>query len=669
MGTSSSAPINTNDENEKMRMQMRREAAIIVEDTTCSVDISTSTGETNMEELADQLDQFLIKRRLDGDFYDPEFMRALGCVLRVGLTVDKQLSASKLIQYFFTDQKQIGGISAEGVAMMVGQQSNKDMFVIKAPRNPMNDNLIHEYFIAAGGVVRDLNGNQRTIIGTNWLRKVCLNYSQIIGAFRCGPPDIDPLSKKLRKFCSTEERSSYVGYVIYEKVDGPDLHALATTISAEDFVTTMIQIALALEIGQIYNGFTHYDLHHENVIERDMKEEVLIPFVLSEDITFYIQSRYIATFIDYGRCHIQSPSPAEEYQGADTIHFGFHSNFGTKYGLLPDKARPYYDIYKILGFTLYTMADENNPAFQQVWPIMGFFGLRSQDAVLQWLKRGRQADNLFSAVDDLEKIGFCLKKVGEFETCTPERAVTLFDFLEYVEKQFPSIWKTKVSGYPKQGMKVLQCGAECDTFEEALRDMTSDTDNIVVSQLKNLGDFRNFMRYRNNLNNRGIYFKETFPDSEYGPKLLAGVAKLDEAIKSSFEQMQKGILTQVLEKALVTKQSYQTIGYPIRYSEQPSQDLQTQFNELKNLEGYLDRMSQYGKDYAEFKEFWEAADDMAKIAGQPWTKEVQELLEKEVNPMFQAYDNSRGQIRRILELTPVNQQLEAFKQDLIVKTI
>lgn len=669
MGGATSAPINNNDENEKMRFQMRREAAIIVEDTTCAVDISNSTGENNMEELADQLDQFLIKRRLKDDFYDPEFMRALGCILRVGLTVDKQLNASKLIKDFFTDKKQIGGISVEGVAMMVGQQTNKDMFVVKAPRNPNNDNLIHEYFIAVGGIVRDLNGKQRTVIGTNWLRKVCLNYAQILGAFRCGPPDIDPLSKRLRKFCSTEERSSYVGYVIYEKIDGPDLAAASPTISAEDFITTMIQIALALEIGQIYNGFTHYDLHHENTILRDMGEEVLIPFVLSEDLTFYVQSRWIPTFIDYGRCHIQSPSPSAEMQGEEAIHFGFHSNFGPKYGLFPDRSRPYYDLYKILGFTLHTMADSGNLVFNDVWPIMGFFGLQSQDSVIRWLKKGRQNDNLFSAVDDLEKVGFCLKKTGEFETCSAERAVTMFDFLNYVENQFPNVWKNKIVGYPKQGMKVLQCGAECDTFSEALKDMTSDTNNIVVSQLQTLGDFRNFMRYRNNLNSRGIYFKETFPESQYGSKLISGVDKLDEGIRASYPDIINNVLIQILEKATHLNKLYDEIGYPIRYNEQPSQDLQVQFNELKNLEGYLDRMSEFAKNYAEFKEFYEAGEDMTRIAGQIWPQEIQDSIEKNISPLYQAFDNSRGQIRRIIETTPVDDQLKALKDDLLIKTI
>ena len=57
----------------------------------------------------------------------------------------------------------------EGVALMSGVKAVKNMFVIKAPRNPQVDNLIHEYFVTAAGSFTDLDGQPKTIIGCNWL--------------------------------------------------------------------------------------------------------------------------------------------------------------------------------------------------------------------------------------------------------------------------------------------------------------------------------------------------------------------------------------------------------------------------------------------------------------------------------------------------------------------
>jgi len=674
MGAGQSAPTR-NDAKAQMKMQMRREAAILIQDASCENELRAFTAEKNPEELADQIDQFFTKSKLETGFYDPEFMRAMSCILRVGLTVDRQLSASKYVKEFFTDKRQIGANSVEGVAMMSGMKANRSMFVIKAPKNPNNDNLVHEYFVAAGGAFTALTGEPKIIIGTNWLRKVCLNYAQILGAFRCSPPEIDPLGKVVRGWCNTDTPSSFVNYVVYEKVDGRDLKAHASTdMTAVHFVTTIIQLAYALEIAQVYNGFTHYDLHSENVILRQVnmanpQEEALIPFVISEDLTVYIESPTIATIIDFGRCHIQTPAPAAEFAGEKTEHFGF---FGLEFmGLFSDRARPYYDIFKIIGFTLYDMAAAGNPAFEECWPIMGFFGLRSRDQVIQWAGASRTNGNLFSLETDAEKAGFCLTKALEGQyVCLPEKAATMFDFLEYVEAQFPHIWQAKVKGYPVAGQKVLQCGADCTSFAGAIQNMTTDKSiGTPAANLAALGDLRNVMRYRNNLNVRGLYFQENFPASIYGSKLIKEVEKIDGEIIEAFPSIGPAIARQILDLGEKVKSDYAAIGYPVVYAQQPSSNPAVFTQELVSLRGYLDRMQTFAKSFVEFKEFYEAGEDMTRIAGNAVSTDLTNYLEGEINPLYQAYDNSKAEIRRILERTPVTQEYVEFRQDLIVRTL
>ena len=673
MGAVSSAPVDQNSGDNRMRLQMRREAAILTNDVTCQSDLANSISEKNPEELADQIDEFFAQHKLEHDFYDAEALRALSCILKVGLTVDKQLTASQYVQEFFTNKKKIGAESVEGVAIMSGMKGAQNMFVIKAPRNPEKDNLIHEYFIAAGGAYTDLNGNPKVITGTNWLRKVCLNYSQILGAFRCTTPDIDPLSKQIRGWCNTDNPNSFVNYVIYEKIDGPDMDKLAPTIDITTFVTSMIQLAYALEIGQMYNGFTHYDLHHQNAIMRKVDQnesvEALIPFVLSEDLTVYIESHYVLTIIDYGRCHIQNVPPAVEKQGTPADHFGFHSDFGYKYGIDPEKARPYYDLYKFIGFTLYTMAESNNPTFEQAWPIMGFFGLRSRDQVIQWLSSSRGTD-LFSLSKDVEdRVGFCLTKTGtDGSICLLEDESTMFDFLEYVEAQYPAIWKSKVYGYPITGKKILQCGADCSTFKSSIRDFTGLKKDNTPSNLDALGDFRSVMKYRNSLTERGNYFAETFPQSSYGPSLISSAEKLDKEIISTFPETNGPYAEQILTLGEKVKQDYLAIGYPVVYSEQPSTDPEVIAAELLNLKGYLERMSNFMKSYVEFKEFYEAGEDMTRIAGEQPSLELQDYLDREITPLYQAVDNSKGEIRRIIELTPIPPEYINFRDELLIMT-
>lgn len=678
MGANDSRPVR-DQEDEMMRFQMRREATIITEDFTCAADIVNALGlqpgtQVNPEEILDNLDQFATKYKLETGFYDPEFLRALSCLLKVGLTVDSQLSASKYVKEFFTDHKQIGAISVEGVALMSGVKANKNMFVVKAPRNPGGDNLIHEYFVAAGGAFTDLNGQPKMIIGTNWLRKVCPSYAQIMGAFRCGPPEIDPLSKRLRDWCSTENPASYVNYVVYEKIDGPDLDKLSPTIDAATFVTSIIQLCYALEIGQIYNGFTHYDLHHQNVIMRELhpenkNTELLIPFVTAGDLTIYVKSHYIPTIIDFGHCHIQSPAPALEMMGEPTEHFGYRASFARKYGIDADRSRPYYDIYKVIGFTLFSMLQGSNPAFEQVWMIMGFFGLRTRDQVVQWLNKSRTTD-LFSLSEDAERMGFCLtKQMAEGLVCLPEAAATMNDLLEYIEAQFPEIWQAKVFGYPIAGDEILQCGADCTNFEGAISNMTAEKAAKGLTGLEAMNDFRDVMRYRNNVEHRAIYFEQNFPQSQYGPKLMREVEKLDAEIVASFEQTNGPYAQQIIALGEQVKAAYQAVGYPLVFSDAPSNDFNVIAQELQRIFGYLDRMSEFAKAYVEFMEFYEAGEDMTRIAGKEPSADLTEYHRTQISPLFQAYDNSRGEIRRILERTPIPPEYAEFKQALLVRTM
>jgi len=676
--------------NDPMQHQMRIESAILTEDTTCSAKLSQVAGGRTAEEMADQIDQFFLKNKLDNGFYDFEFMEAFSCLLRVGLVTDRSQTASRYLKLFFTDQKQIGGLSAAGVAMMSGIKELKSMVVIKAPRRPGFDNLIHEYFVAVGGGFRSASGAPRSVIGTNMLRKVCLNYAQILGAFRCGPPDIDPLSKRLRSWCDTTMPSAYVNYVVYEKIPGPDINKMAKSgMTATLFITSMLQIAFALELGQMYNGFTHYDLHYENVIMREANpsnptEEVQIPFVFTEDMTYYVESAYIPTIIDFGRSHIQTPPPGLN-QGVEVEHFGYHDAYlRENYGVFADKARPYYDIYKILGFTLFAMRQAQNPAFLEVWPIMGFFGLRTLDQVNSWLDKGMSArpgagPNLFSAVVDIERMGFCIAKdLAEGSVCLSENVITMFDLIGFIQVQFSDIWQAKVRDLTVSGKRIMKCGADCTNFSESIFKMTGFDADTNITNLATLGDYRNIMRYRNAVERRANYFKETAPQSLTGDKLMKEVVTLDNEIKTAYNApsqsqdqltLPESLGAQVMQLGEKVQMDYANIQYPIVYNPRQSTDPTVIAQEFMSLNGYLDRMGQFFQTYIEFKEFFEACEDMARISGQSLDQSLVTFLNDEISPRFQAVEESRGKIRSIVEPTVIPREYETAKNDLLMRTM
>lgn len=665
MGQSNSSQTDPNDDRAKMRAQMLREAAILVGDNTCRVELEQDSHEKNMQILADNINQFKVQEKLKYDYYDTTFMYLLGCIMKVGLTVDNRLSAGQYVKDFLTDQKQIGGLSVEGVALMVGQKGLKDMFVVKAPRDPANDNLIHEYFIAAGGTVMDSQGHPITVIGTNWLRKFCLNYAQILGAFRCGPPDLDPLSKRLRNWCSPQNSGAFVNYVIYEKIDGPDLAKLVKTISPAEYVTTMIQLALALEIAQLYNGFTHYDLHDENIIMRDAGQEVLIPFVVADNLTYYVESSHILTIIDFGRAHIQTPSRAAELRGNRADHFGFHSPLSA-WGIRADSPRPYYDLYKLLGFSMYHMRASKNPTYEEVWPIMGFFGLRTKEVVDQWLDV--ELRRYYSLTDDVEKVGYCLtKEINNTVQCLPEKAATMYDFLQYVEAQFPQIWQAKVFNYPISGKKVLKCGAECGTAVVEMEEL-ENSQTLDRNKLSALGDLRNFIRFRNNLDHRAVYFMENFPQSQHGMKLKAEVQRLDGQIKEIYPEVIPGFIGKVYEKATDVGEAYMNIGYPLIYAETFS-NLEEAIMEMQMFDAALNRMGDFAKTYVEYKEFYEAAEDIALISGMPFDEELRLFNESEVTPLYQSFEQSRGELREYISQINLPQTYSDYKESVLAKTM
>ena len=136
------------------------------------------------------LDTDTVKDIANGQFYNRDAMLATMCVTDSIIYsipgTDDSVELVERIRRYFRNLKQIGEESVEGYAMLSSLEDTKGMFILKAPRDQKKDSLLHEAFVG--------------VYGTNQLRKLVPNFSYIYGAFKCAPPIIDPLTKKVASF-------------------------------------------------------------------------------------------------------------------------------------------------------------------------------------------------------------------------------------------------------------------------------------------------------------------------------------------------------------------------------------------------------------------------------------------------------------------------------------
>lgn len=105
-----------------------------------------------------------------------------------------------------------------------------------------------------------------------------------------------------------------------------------------------IQVFSALNCAYDHCGFTHYDLHNENVLFQDLGEDHDIPIYVNRHI-YHIKCRYLAKIIDYGMSFAHEGGIPYGFYFADIDFFPpaeTHSAIRTQ---------PMLDIYKFVMFT------------------------------------------------------------------------------------------------------------------------------------------------------------------------------------------------------------------------------------------------------------------------------------------------------------------------------
>lgn len=319
------------------------------------------------------LDANKISSDMKKNFYNLDALEAMGCISEAILggpgAINLNFDKNYKIRRWITNLKQIGAPSVEGVALMANLgKSSESPFIVKAPKDPENNDLLHEWMIG--------------VFGTNKLRSVIPTFSYIYGAFNCSPPIINP-DKEVETWCT---KKSAVNYVIYENIAPAKSinDCIKNGCTFSEWLNYYMQTLLGLDYANKTIGFTHYDLHTENLLIRNPlsgvqslgspRKEFWIPFpnpnpTQSEKI--WIKSTGVSTLIDYGFSRI-------EYQGKSYGKYFFEA-----FGVLPDQAFPLHDAYKLLLMSMSIMKKFNKrDLYKNCRILLTFFTSENADDVV-----------------------------------------------------------------------------------------------------------------------------------------------------------------------------------------------------------------------------------------------------------------------------------------------
>lgn len=320
-------------------------------------------------ESYDNWDFEVINNHNDYYLFDQKDLQALSCFAK-DLTLFEEptyRSGYKSIKDYIKNLRLIGKPSTDGFAMSAYLDGDKPI-VIKAPRELdkyTNSSVNHE--LVVGKIL-------------NNLRSIIPNFAFMIGSFKCGPPIIRPPTEKKSKnngelisWCRGGEE---VKYIIYENVtNSVTIMNYCTKCSAEDYMAMLIQTMYALNVAYKEHGFTHYDLHGNNVLFRKVKgyEQFYIPY--GGDFVF---AEGIVTIIDYGRAFIRDPETNKSYGmlmsngPKGNIHL-----FKSSYYM--DQSHPLIDCYKFTNYTLHVLMKYNKDVYNKVKSILYYFYDEKED--------------------------------------------------------------------------------------------------------------------------------------------------------------------------------------------------------------------------------------------------------------------------------------------------
>lgn len=290
-----------------------------------------------------------LKETAMNKYYESDVMRWLACAFNGSLTLNargsKPIAQVESIHKAIQKLIQIGADSVEGAVWRSAFNGIDGLVLFKTAKSSSSDlKLYHEYFVA--------------FTCLNRLREVIPSFMYIYGAFTCSPPQ--PIKQGGKTVATTFCEGGNATYLMLENIPGGlSLRKAATTAgtTSKQLAIWMCQIVSALDIAYQECGFVHNDLHDENVLMRPLPSETFVPISKFD----YVRTSYIPTIIDYGRATVN----------VEGLGFGYYQ--GYDHGISVDDPKPEHDLYKIVGFVMYSLLESNPKLFAAMLPMLFFF--------------------------------------------------------------------------------------------------------------------------------------------------------------------------------------------------------------------------------------------------------------------------------------------------------
>lgn len=348
-----------------------------------------------------------IARGARNEFYNYNAMKWLSCNMQYNFSFIGTLrrwADIESVQTAISNLSLTGEASAEGNVWRAEFKGIENLILLKTARAFSNDaGIFHEFFVGT--------------LFTNELRQWISNFMYVYGLFKCSRPRLregdlvnaesfcqysfvseleDVLTPEDQRRLNAQEnfitrmtRLGYgagvedlqlglemmqltsddyldnpISYLIIENIPGGltlSKHLRDERPSFQIVVGYLLQLVGALEMALERFDFCHYDLHSSNVVMRrlDMRSgRTFIPLGYGRDVPrqYFVESRYIPTFIDYGRSHVRR----FDITTRRIRDYGYQ--YGQDDGIYPDQSRPIYDLYRLVGAITMDLLHKYNSA-------------------------------------------------------------------------------------------------------------------------------------------------------------------------------------------------------------------------------------------------------------------------------------------------------------------
>jgi hypothetical protein len=414
---------------------------------------------TNAAQIQGQVDFAKLQPLIDERFYDYNLMKLAGCAAYsyfVGIAENHgSLARLAALKDSVKNLKRIGAESLSGNAIRADLDGGHDQVIIKTPRTAdAEKDLTHELFVG--------------LFGTNQLREGTATeagieqFAMVYGGLKASRPVIARNKEVVSLIDATQ--ADQVPYVLYENIHpATSMAEYVTKCTGADYLRAVVQVCSALDVAERKVGFTHYDLHDENVLVTPIritgqpdKQLYSMPFTSRSGQVRYVVTSSLTSIIDYGNSTIRY---SDGGQPPDVRDIGVDNEGLSNYGILPGPWI-FYDIYKFLMFNAFQLMKPRFDKITQRFVASGAPITNPEvfEVISQLFTFFNKEETLADAVLAQRDPYYYM-----FPKMPANQHLTVDDFLAHVEARFEldKILET-TANYP-----LLSCGQTCLSFAGA----------------------------------------------------------------------------------------------------------------------------------------------------------------------------------------------------------